>query len=481
MGLRGAVLVMVLLPVVALVAAGGAVSLSLVEEAAERRLREDIQLIARALEPPLTRALGRDREGALQEALDSAFAFGRVYGAHVIGADGEVLAGAGRGAERMLPAQAFDAARRSRVHWEGYARSAGEPVYAYFVPLVGRGGRFEALLQITRQRSEMQDVLERIRVWGAVGIGGFALLLLSVILLGYRQVVVRPVERLLEGLRRVAAGERDHRLVASGPLELRRIADSVNGMLDALRRNEREVAHRQAVEASLRDDLKESRRLAVVGEFAAGVAHELGTPLSVVDGTAQRLSRRSDEETTLQATARIREQVGHMSDILEQLMAFARHTPPRRRDLAAGPILERALQQARERHLGLVFERQDCADEAAPRVSGDASQIEQALGYLLGNAADHAGSRVLASVTAGEGKVRFAIEDDGPGVAEALWGRCFEPFYSTRPTGEGAGLGLSVVHGIAEAHGGAVAFEDPGWLGGARVVLEIPAASEEGA
>lgn len=479
MPLRTAILLLVVGPVVVVIGVGGGVSLGVIERAAEKRLQEDIQLIARALEPPLTRALQRDRPGALQQALDSAFAFGRVYGAHVLSADGRVLAGAGRGTEPMLASAEFDVVSRARPHLEGYGENAGEPVYAYFVPLVGREGRFEALLQVTRQRSEMQQVLAGIRVWGGLGLGALVLVLVSLLLFGYRQIVVRPVEGLLGELRRIGGGERAYRLDGRGPDELRRIAESVNGMLDALQASEREVRRRQGVEADLRDDLRESRRLAVVGEFAAGVAHELGTPLSVVDGNAQRLARVTTDSAAQRAAGRIREQVAHMSDILRQLLAFSRRTEPRRREVALLPVLERARQHPFERYPGIHFDMPTDDEAAAIQARADPAQLEQAMGYLLANAAAHARSRVAVTLTDEAATVRVAIEDDGPGVEPEMRQRCFEPFFSTRPTGEGAGLGLSVVHGIVEAHGGDVAFTEPRTLGGARVELQLPGADQE--
>ncbi|WP_435101665.1 sensor histidine kinase [Arhodomonas sp. AD133] len=471
--LRTAVILTVLIPVVLLVALGGGMSLHLVEQVAERRLREDIQLIARALEPPLTRALRRGREGALQQALDSAFSFGRVYGAHVLAADGKVLAGAGAGSERVLSDDSLSAATRSGDRWGVYARSGSEPVYAYFVPLVGADGRFEALLQITRNRNEMRAVLARIRWWGTVGLGVFATGLLAVLFIGHRQAVVHPFEQLLASLHRIAAGARDHRLTPAGPLELRRLAENINEMLDALQRNQREVARREMVEMSLRDDLRQSRRLAVVGEFAAGVAHELGTPLSVVDGTAQRLVRRSDDAGVRRAATRIRDQAARMSHILRQLMDFSRRTPLRRRDVAVWAVVQRAVERAEGEHAPAVIELSDPPDDRdLPRVNVDPTRLEQALGHLLSNAVRAAGSaRVLVGVDERPGQVVIFVEDEGSGVPAELRERSFEPFFSTRPTGEGAGLGLPVVHGIAEQHGGGIGVVDPVHLSGARFEL----------
>ncbi len=99
--LTSATLTFLVLPLALAVALLGALALNVVETQMEARMQEDIELIARAIEGPVTQALQRGEEGAVQETLESTFAFGRVYGAHVFDSDGNLVAGAGAGAEAM--------------------------------------------------------------------------------------------------------------------------------------------------------------------------------------------------------------------------------------------------------------------------------------------------------------------------------------------------------------------------------------------
>ncbi|HSH45138.1 MAG TPA: HAMP domain-containing sensor histidine kinase, partial [Longimicrobiales bacterium] len=205
-------------------------------------------------------------------------------------------------------------------------------------------------------------------------------------------------------------------------------------------------------------------------------AHELGTPLAVVDGMAQRLVRKGTPEG-----GEIREAVSRMSGIVRQLLEFGARESGDWRTVSARSLLVGAMGAVRGEaaRTGVAVEPLGAVSSALVR--GDQPRLESALVHLLRNAVQAAGPEgsIRASADVDDDVVRFRVEDTGPGVPEEVRTRLFEPFYTTKPVGEGAGLGLAVVHAVAEEHAGRVDV-DRSSLGGARFTLTIPREGGDG-
>lgn len=475
MRLTSATLTFLVLPLVLTVGILGAVGLQVVEQQTEQRMREDIELIARAIEGPVSRALNRGEEGAVQDVLDATLSFGRVYGAHVLDRDGEAIASAGAGVD-ALPPNEIDRIGDAEAREGLYTFSAGEPLFAYFVPLPDNSGRFNALLQVSRHAGDFQRYLDRLNRIGMVSLIALVLALAAITLLGHRHAIGRPLANLTATMTRIAAGEPDQRAAAAGPLELRRLTLTFNSMMDRLQQSAAEIIRRQERETSLERRLEHSRRLAAVGELASGVAHELGTPLSVIDGRAQRLLRRTRGTATANDLAAVRDEVRRIGRIVRQLQDFARQNPLHRSPVDVRELIEALLNrmQPEMQQAGVQPEVADI--DCGPTLDVDADRLQQALGNLLQNAAqaaDAAHPRVRIGCYQSVESTVFTVEDNGGGIDPAIRARLFEPFFTTKAVGEGMGLGLSVVHREAEDHGGWVEVGRAA-LGGARFELHLP-------
>ena len=257
---------------------------------------------------------------------------GRVYGAYVYDRDGKLAAYAGA-VEPDQDASAIQQLTEGGELTGEYQRINGRPVYSYFVPLEESGGQINGLLQVTRRWGDFERDIRRLRLIAA-GLGGLlAGVALVVILLGHRSAGGKHLQQLARSMERVAAGDREHRAPRSGPQEIMVLSGALNQMLDSIAAAERQVAEQQAREEQLQARLRQSQQLAAVGRLAAGVAHELGSPLSVIDGKAQRVLR-DDElaESHRRALLQIRQQVARLSAIVRQLLDFGRAagSPPRR-------------------------------------------------------------------------------------------------------------------------------------------------------
>lgn len=478
MSLRTALVLRVLIPL--FLALGGSIFwlLHTIETEAERRLKDDVELVARALRLPLVHAMERDRPGTVSEALRSALSIGRVYGAYVYGPDGEIVSSFG-GADPDGPPEGIDELVAVGDRTGEFGSLAGRRVYSSFVPLTDEWGQGLGLLQVTRRQSDFEEYIAGLRLRaGALLLFGMGVVSLLV-LRGHRAAVGGPLSRLNESMTRVGSGQTSHRADPSGPSELAALARSFNAMLDRLEEAADELDERRRTEHELQTRLAGAEKLAAVGELASGVAHELGSPLSVVDGQAQRLLRDYEEgESTHGALATIRAQVRRMEAIIRQLMDFARSKPGRRREVLLADLVDGAVAAASEvaTRTGTVveFDRGRNADT----LHLEARRVEEAITNLVRNGCQASpGGRVRISQRVTAEHAELIVEDDGPGIPDEVRSRVFEPFYTTKPSGEGSGLGLAVVHGIVEKHGGGIEV-DRSPLGGARFTVRFPLATE---
>ncbi|MFW5952302.1 MAG: HAMP domain-containing protein [Gemmatimonadota bacterium] len=203
-----------------------------VEEAVQSRLEDDVALVARAIQLPLSRALVEGEAEQLYEALGSAFQIRRVYGAYVYDGDGDLVAEVG------VPAEADVSPEPVRVAVEGrrgeYGEVGGRRVYSYFVPLTTAGGRIAGLLQVTRRRSDMEAVLGEVRLQSAVLFGVAWLLIAGLVLVAHQRVVGRHFGRLSTAMGRVESGARGERIDETGPGEVVEMARSFNRMVGSV-------------------------------------------------------------------------------------------------------------------------------------------------------------------------------------------------------------------------------------------------------
>ena len=215
-------------------------------------------------------------------------------------------------------------------------------------------------------------------------------------------------------------------------------------------------------------------RLRAVGTLAAGIAHELGTPLNVITARAELIAARQLSPRETEASAEvIGRQAMRMAEIIQQLLDYARRSPPRRephdlRELARCSM-DRLSCMAHDLDVDLSLE----APEAPVTADVDAGQLDQVLAILITNGVQASPSHGTVTVTVRRRRLRppedpeaprepracLEVEDHGPGIPSGVLGRIFDPFYTTRDVGEGAGMGLAVAHGIVAEHDGWIAVD----------------------
>ncbi|MDQ3031318.1 MAG: ATP-binding protein [Myxococcota bacterium] len=326
------------------------------------------------------------------------------------------------------------------------------------------------------------------------GITSLAMLVLCYVLL--TRLIVRPVEELTHASERLARGRDGARAHVHGAAEVQRLALAFNAMADDLRRersalesrlHELETATRELRAAQ--DSLVRSEKLASVGRLAAGVAHEIGNPLSAILGLVE-LVRDGGLEPAEQAEflERIQNETERIHRIIRDLLdysaagASARSGPAASARCDLGEVIENAVHLvAPQKDLRrITIERR--VPEPRRDVRGESDALTQLVLNLLLNAADaiEGEGSIIVSLTIDEESASGAeacltVDDTGPGIAPELRDRLFEPFVTTKSAGSGTGLGLAVCWTIVERLGGSITAEGAP-SGGARFVVRIPLA-----
>jgi two-component system, NtrC family, sensor kinase len=218
-------------------------------------------------------------------------------------------------------------------------------------------------------------------------------------------------------------------------------------------------------EREMRVRLMESDRLAAVGELVAGVAHEVNNPLSSISAFAQLLLRDGGLSPTQRDSIEvIKSETLRASQVVKDLLAFARRSEPLREPIDLNAIVGRTLRLRAYQLTSNKITVEDSLAQDLPAVIGDARQLQQVCLNLVTNAIQAMtalGGGTLFVTTRAEGRdVVLEMRDTGPGIPEGARARIFEPFFTTKGEGEGTGLGLSVSYGIISAHGGSIEVAD---------------------
>ena len=284
--------------------------------------------------------------------------------------------------------------------------------------------------------------------------------------------VYRPLQRMLEADRATLAGDRERELIPASDImgdEIGRIMRSRNDTVETLRRQEDELA------AALRK-LEEQDRLVSLGLLSASVAHELNTPLAVLNGSLEKLIETTSDHPTLERLARMQRVTKRLRTISESLVDFARvrqqHTEP----VAVRALVDEAwsLVAIDERARTVAFVNH----AGEERVVGNPDRLVQVFVNLLRNALESPGGKIDVRARqqsrAGMPGVTTSVEDDGPGIPAEVLPNVFDAFVTARLDARGTGLGLTVAEGIVTQHGGAISAANR-QAGGACLEVWLPA------
>ncbi|HKO94926.1 MAG TPA: HAMP domain-containing sensor histidine kinase [Polyangiaceae bacterium] len=304
-------------------------------------------------------------------------------------------------------------------------------------------------------------------------------------LLGLRWVA-RPIEQLVEKAGRIGKGDFSRPLRLATGDEFALLADTLNETSAALAASHERIQRETQARIDAIDQVRRADRLIAVGRVAAGLAHELGTPIQVVSERAKMARSGEVEAEDLPRTLDIIiEQSARIASTIRQVLNLARSGPPNRSRVNLSQLIE----STRELLLPLAAKKSlELSLQAPPLAQAwlDDGQIRQVLMNLVMNAisASSAPGTIWIRVQernesaggaaeSGRPARSWAIEvqDQGAGISEQDLPRIFEPFFTTKAVGEGTGLGLSIVQGIVQEHGGSIRVDSTLGKGSTFTVL----------
>jgi len=302
------------------------------------------------------------------------------------------------------------------------------------------------------------------------------ILLLSLGAFILSKIMVRPINRLLSATEKIIGGQYGQQMTVSGSSELVSLAESFNTMSLSLQQKEQEVTgHVYALEKAntelnqAREEAIRTEKMASIGLLAAGMAHEIGTPLASIMGYAELISGEPLDNGTIQDYARrISHDCGRIDRIVRGLLDFSR---PRNAVVESCDILalvERTVQLLSEQGaLKGIYVTVAC-EQPVQAVHVDPHQLQQVLINLALNSRDAmpAGGELAIRIEPDDGcrkvgetgcqGVRIDVLDSGSGISREHLSRVFDPFFTTKEPGKGTGLGLAISARIIEGFGGRI-------------------------
>lgn len=358
----------------------------------------------------------------------------------------------------------------------------GEDYFSIVMPLEAESHRAGAI-EIVQPISFVNAHIARARRHIALTTLLLCLTILLVVAIVTHYSLSRPIKALLGGAMAVGQGNLGHHvIVPGGGSELARLAREFNRMADSLAQQRHAAARETEERLALERALRHSERLATGGRLAAGVAHEVGAPLQVIDGRAKQLLDRPDAPVEMRQRnlTIIRTQTERITRIVRNLLNLSRPYNLRRQPIELVQMIRETAES-----IEIQAESTNVAIEVSPccsiAVEADPELMQQVLLNICRNAlqAMPQGGRLRIECERdsarkdGKSFAALRIADTGPGIAMEHLPHIFDPFFTTKEVGHGTGLGLPVSHRIVEEHGGWIeaANADPG---GAVFTVYLP-------
>jgi signal transduction histidine kinase len=457
-----------------------------------RKTKAEVRSTGRTLRVSLEKTSLPEEKGYVQGLIDAVSEYERTLGVLVYYERGNLVFRSSSLKEGVEPyLNSIKRSMREDLPQEEFGVYRKVPIFFYAFPLKDKSGKSIGGVTILQRTSYMEGEIEKAK-WSIV-IAIFVLIggTVALVLLGTRTWVSRPISRLREGIKHMAQGNLDTRIDFKGHDELSELAHSFNQMAADLKIAQERIIRDSAARLELESGLRQSEKLATVGQLASGLAHEIGTPLNILLGRAELIKRRlEDKESTQRNLEIIDNQIERITKIIQQLLGFARKKKPEQKVLDIGAVIETTLDlldyRIEKQKLRVVknFERN------LPPVAGDPDLLQQVFLNLILNAIQsmpeggtlrlHTSSTRVSKGAFPESERRYVevrVEDTGVGMEKEIIQNIFNAFYTTKETG--TGLGLMVTQGIVQDHDGWIDVESEAGKGSVfKVYLPLFAGGE---
>ncbi len=434
----------------------------------------EIRIIGQSLVTALGNAL-RDKQSAdVDETLNALEVLAPNLDIHVHDPAGAPIAHSHGAALDNRIEQLAERAALSRVDLVTFDPPDDPERIIFTGPLAADDGTILGSVAVSRPTDDLVADLHRTRNRLVLALAAFLFATLAAGLILGTIHVTRPISHLLDGVRHVREGDFRTRVQPGRNDEIGELVDEFNAMIAKLAEMRGRIEAEADARTRLELGLQRVDKLVTIGQLSAGLAHEIGSPLQVLSGRASALLEHGDPEVQRQAGLLVT-QCDRITRIIEQLLSFGRRKPA-----AVGPcdlvvpvtsVIDLLANEARRRGVTLSLE----TTEGDHDIIGDIDQLQQVALNLLRNAlaATPSGGTITVRIDRVDHTVRLSVRDTGPGIDEATQARLFEPFFTTRASEGGTGLGLAVVRAIANEHRAKVdIYSEPG--SGSEFVVSFP-------
>lgn len=355
--------------------------------------------------------------------------------------------------------------------------------YIYALPLRVQslsspdGYRVAGILEVSRSMQHLApadraDLRRTIPVIAVI-----VMLTVLAIFLMTRAFVTRPIEKLLAGIDDVAKGDLSRVLLSERDDEVGELATRFNEMTTSLRESQAETKRQNEAKLNLEQRLGQTEKLATIGQLAAEIAHEVGTPLNVIAGRARNLGKKADRPDAVKKNAQvIAEQTGRITRIIQRLLDFTRRKvgAPAVEQVNLNEVTLTTMEFLAGQFSGARVKTRLDRAEGLPPVQGSSDRLQQVLINLLLNSVQAMPDGGTLTVETGsvtrrrpglemEAEAKYVvleITDNGVGIPADQRDKIFEPFYTSKTGSGGTGLGLAVCHGIVKEHDGWIEVTD---------------------
>jgi signal transduction histidine kinase len=314
-------------------------------------------------------------------------------------------------------------------------------------------------------------------------ISSLAILLGTAVVWFFVQRVTQPLRELRDSAEAVGKGDFSRRVEVRSPDECGELAHVFNQMILNLKNSREQLEMTVETLKTTQAQLIQSEKLSGIGEFVAGVAHELNNPLTSVMGFSELLKQANRDPKHQRHLELIHKNALRCQKIVQSLLSFARRHQPERKLVCLNALIEAALEILQYQLRTSGIEVTTTLDPDLPQAMVDPHQVQQVLVNIINNARQaiegHKSNGAIKILTeTRDEKVSVTIQDNGPGISDENLAKVFDPFFTTKEVGRGTGLGLSICYGIIKEHGGVITVRsEPDE--GATFVIELPVTHDE--
>lgn len=454
--IRSLLIILILLPLVFIFSVFGNILLSYAESKLEAQLQREMGLVVRSLRYPVANAMRERQIDAIESSLYTAVEIRRIFGVYIYSFQGEPIVSIGP-LENDDSRNVYAYIQKHPAGVSEYIELNEKVFFSVFEPLRAIDGELMGYIQVISEESLIKDAVNSLRVAGIVVFILIALTILVVVIAGHHFIIEKPLRLILKD---IDEHEGDRQKIIEEvpfPLEFKKLSQTLNKMIQRILESQNQVKKNHNEKMELEKKLLVNKKMAAIGEIAAGVAHDLGNPMSIIDITLQRLQRKKDEiEPISQDIESVREEIKKMQVIVRELLDFSGQNKFQDQWCQLLPVIEHVISNYLKGHEVIIEKNIDLREFYI-----DPIKFEQVFVNIIKNARDAVSKNEVKKIKVEVEKRRdfLVLKVMDNGKVEMIDSKKFtEPFYSEKQTEKGTGLGLAICKNIVEHYQGEISF-----------------------